>query len=373
MISYTEKAFKSILNRQKGIDSWFWCCYSINPYNGCQFGCIYCDSRSSKFHLPTDFENNIVVKTNPQALLDQRLTKARTLRPDVVVLGGSTDPYQPAERKHRNTRNLLEVLARHLYPAHIVTKSRLVTEDAALINRIAEDTWASVSVTIASANEATARFLDFRAPAPAGRFETIRSLKKEAPKVQAGVLAMPIVPFLADKPAMLEELVLRTKDCGADYLLFAAGMTLRDTQALWFLKHLNEQFPEHLPAFEKLYGFTYNPESYTGRHMPGSEYQYRINQQMLELVTKHDVPYRIPRWLPDDFRKANYRLAERFLNNAYYLQLNNQPWRDLQQAGNALHKLQESVEVLAKANTLPVELASSARVSSLLTKWLPDS
>ena len=164
MITYTEKAFKSILNQHKHIDSWFWSRYSINPYNGCQFGCIYCDARSDHYHLPTDFENNIVVKTHPEALLDQRISRARTLRPDVVVMGGTTDPYQPAEKKHRNTRNLLEVLARHLYPVHVITKSRLVAEDAELLERIAGDTWASVSVTISSANESTARFLDYRGP-----------------------------------------------------------------------------------------------------------------------------------------------------------------------------------------------------------------
>ena len=84
MITYTEKEFKSILNIRKFIDHWFWDKYGINPYNGCQFGCIYCDSRSAKYHLPEDFENNIIIKKDAELILDKRLKNARTLLPDVV-------------------------------------------------------------------------------------------------------------------------------------------------------------------------------------------------------------------------------------------------------------------------------------------------
>ena len=372
MISFTEKQFKSILNKHKTVDSWFWSRYSINPYNGCQFGCIYCDARSDKYHLPTDFENNIVVKKQPEVLLDERLTRARTLRPDVVVLGGTTDPYQPAERTHRNTRNLLEVLARHLYPAHVITKSRLVAEDAALLERIAEDTWAAVSITISSANETTARLLDYRAPSPLGRFQTIEALKKQAPSVKAGVLAIPIVPAIADKPKELETLVKQSKDSGADYLLFSPGLTLRDSQALWFLKHIKEQMPEAMPALERLYQFEYNPESYTGNHVPNNEYHHRIAQTMLELLTKHDLAYRIPRWLPNDFRKHNYRLAERFLNNAYYCQIQNRPNQDLGWAAKLLHDLPGSITQLPPEQLAEHFQSISPRADKYLAKWIGD-
>lgn len=125
MVTFIEKEFKSILNVRKFIDSWFWDKYSINPYNGCQFGCIYCDSRSEKYHLPTDFENMIIVKKNPGSMLDKCLTNARTLLPDVVSIVGTTDPYQRAEKKYENTRRCLEVLAKHRYSVLIGTKSNL--------------------------------------------------------------------------------------------------------------------------------------------------------------------------------------------------------------------------------------------------------
>ena len=93
MAQFIRQDFKSIINKYKWIDQWFWCRYSINTYNGCQFGCIYCDARSSKYHLPTDFENQIIIKNNVAAILDKRLSAARTFLADVVALSGTTDPY----------------------------------------------------------------------------------------------------------------------------------------------------------------------------------------------------------------------------------------------------------------------------------------
>ena len=148
MAEFIKKDFKSILNCYKYLDSWFWSRYSINPYNGCQFGCVYCDSRSQKYHLPTDFENKITIKNNVAVLLDNRLTRARTLLPDVVVLSGTTDPYQPSEKKYRNTRQCLEILLKHKYPVHIITKSTMVLEDLEILEAIGKESWCTVSLTI---------------------------------------------------------------------------------------------------------------------------------------------------------------------------------------------------------------------------------
>lgn len=160
MVKVVEKEFKSLLNKYKFIESWFWGRYSINPYQGCQFGCIYCDSRSEKYHLPTDFENEIVVKKNLKAKLEERLKRARTLLPDIVVLAGTSDPYQPIENKFKSTRQCLEVLRKYKYPVHLITKSPLVLADLDLIKEIAKETWACVSITITTPNLEVARFLE---------------------------------------------------------------------------------------------------------------------------------------------------------------------------------------------------------------------
>jgi DNA repair photolyase len=86
MIKYTHKEFKTILNKRKFIDGWFWDRYGINGYNGCIFGCVYCDSRSSEYHLPTDFENDIIVKTNVKEMLDKRIGRPGNNSRDLHVL-----------------------------------------------------------------------------------------------------------------------------------------------------------------------------------------------------------------------------------------------------------------------------------------------
>ena len=99
MPEFIEQEFKSIINKLKFIDNWFWCRYTINPYNGCLFGCVYCDARSAKYHMPEDFENKIIIKRNVRELLDNRLSRARTFLKDVVGFGGVTDSFQAAEKK----------------------------------------------------------------------------------------------------------------------------------------------------------------------------------------------------------------------------------------------------------------------------------
>jgi len=110
MTRYIPKDFKTILNKYRFVDSWFWCRYSINPYNGCEFACTYCDSRSHKYHLHSEFDHLVYIKSNIGAILENRLRRARTLLPDVVAIGGTCDAYQPAEETYKNTRQCLEVL-----------------------------------------------------------------------------------------------------------------------------------------------------------------------------------------------------------------------------------------------------------------------
>lgn len=132
------------------------------------------------------------------------MSRTRTLLPDVVAIGGTTDPYQPAEVKYDNIRQCLAVLERHQYPVHVCTKSTLVLRDLQLLESIGKYNWCTVSVTITTADPAKAGFLEPRAPAPEARFGIIRQIKDAAVHVQAGVLLMPVVPLLCDSPEDLE-------------------------------------------------------------------------------------------------------------------------------------------------------------------------
>jgi DNA repair photolyase len=342
MVQYIEKDFKSILNKHKFIDNWFWGRYGINTYNGCQFGCIYCDSRSEKYHLPTDFENQVIIKNNVKEMLDKRIAGARTLLPDVVCLCGTTDPYQGAEVKSRNTRQCLQVLHKYKYPVHIITKSPLVKDDLDLLGEIARESWCTVSVTITSAHPGTARFLEQRAPPPQARFQLVKEIKKHG-HIQAGINFIPIVPFLCDSEENMEAMVKKAKEAEADFILFG-GMTMRDLQAQWFMKHLRQQYPELEKKFDDLYMGMYAPSK--------KSYTVNINKRMLALCEKYGIPTRIKRFIPGDFRKYNYLAAEQFLNEAYELQALGKAWTNLFWAGQNINNLPGSLVEISKRGEL---------------------
>lgn len=352
MTKFTKKQFKTILNKHKFIDNWFWTRYGLNPYNGCQFGCVYCDSRSNKYYLPSDFENDIIVKTNVGEMLDKRLSKARTLLPDIVGTGGTTDCYQPAEKEFKNTRQCLEVLAKHKYPVLVGTKSTLVLRDLDILDQIGQNTWSCVSLTITTTNAKTARFLETRAPSPQERFKVISTIKQKAKNIQVGVWLIPVVPFLTDSDEDLETMIRTSKESGADYIILGGGMTLRDSQALWFLQHLKNKFPELITKYETLYGFKYDPNNYTGSYGPTGNYSKKINQRCFELCKKYHLPYRIKRFIPDDYRKMNYLLAEQLLNKAYELQALGKAHSQIFWAGQNIQNLKESIVEIAKRGEL---------------------
>lgn len=366
-IQYIKKDYKSIINKFKFIDSWFWCKYSLNPYNGCEFACTYCDSRSHKYHLQPKFDQVIYVKNNVKNMLDQRLTRARTLLPDVVSMSGTCDPYQPAEEEFMNTRQCLEVLVKHKYPVGICTKSTLVTRDIDLLKKIVDNNWSAVSITITTLDHDLAQFLEPRSPSPDERLETITKLKK-ANISQVGVNFMPIVPFLCDSDENLESVTKAVKAAGADFILFG-GMTMRDNQARWFLTQLKKKYPELVAKLIKLYNGTYSDAlGYQGKYSPPNNYYKKLMRKSIDLCKKYDINYRMKRFIPNDFRRINYTLAEQFLNESYLFQCTNKPWTNLFWAGQNIQNLKESiVDVAARG-----ELLSIRNVDKVLEKRIID-
>lgn len=350
-VRYENKDFKSILNKYKFIDNWFWNRYSINTYNGCEHACNYCDSRSHKYHLHPEFDHVIYVKNNVGDMLENRLSRARTLLPDVVGFSGSCDPYHPAEKKYKNTRRCLEVLENHNYPVHIITKSDGVIDDIDLLSRIGEQSWCTVSITITTLNKELADFLEPRAPGPEKRLEAIRKLKK-IKNVQAGVNLIPIVPFLSDSDESLKTLVQSIKEAGADFILFGGGMTMRDRQAVWFLKCIEEKYPELLNRYLELYKAKIIEGKYQGRYAPSGEYIKRINSKMFELTDRYKIKTRIKRYIPEDFRKETYIITEELLNEAYFAQATGKVWTNLFWAGQNLTNIKEPLRSIAARGEL---------------------
>jgi DNA repair photolyase len=181
--------------------------FSINPYRGCEHGCIYCYARPTheylSFSAGLDFERRIMVKLDAPELLGTALS-ARRWRPQTVAMSGNTDCYQPAERRLRLTRRCLEVFRDFRNPVSIITKSALVARDADVLGELAAHDAAAVFVSITSLDGELARRMEPRAATPERRLEAIRTLTGAG--IPVGVMVAPVVPGLNDSeiPAILE-------------------------------------------------------------------------------------------------------------------------------------------------------------------------
>lgn len=188
---------RTILSRNESPDVGF--AVSVNPYRGCEHGCVYCYSRPTHewlgFSAGLDFETKILVKEQAPQLLRAALA-SRHWRPQVVAMSGVTDPYQPIERRLQLTRGCLEVLVAFRNPVAIVTKNALVARDCDLLAQLARDRAAAVIVSITTLDAQLARRLEPRASSPAKRLDAIRALAQA--HIPVGVNVAPIIPGLTD-------------------------------------------------------------------------------------------------------------------------------------------------------------------------------
>jgi DNA repair photolyase len=187
---------------------------SINPYRGCEHGCVYCYARPTHSYLNLspglDFETRIVAKVNAASLLREALA-ARGYTPAQLNIGSVTDAYQPAERRLRITRSVIEVLAEARHPFSIITKSSLVERDIDLIAPMAAAGLAAVYVSITTLDPALARALEPRAAAPQRRLRTIETLARAG--IPVGVSVSPVIPFLNEPE--LERILEQAREAGA--------------------------------------------------------------------------------------------------------------------------------------------------------------
>jgi DNA repair photolyase len=186
--------------------------YSINPYRGCEHGCIYCYARPSHEYLGfssgIDFETKIMVKMDAARLLSEAFQK-KSWKPQMVCLSGNTDCYQPVERKLKITRQCLEVFLKYRNPVGIITKNHLVTRDLDILKQLAELNLISVTISMTTLDETLTRRMEPRTSIASRRLETIEALASSGIPVE--VLISPVIPGLNDKelPALLREISAR--------------------------------------------------------------------------------------------------------------------------------------------------------------------
>lgn len=232
---------RTILTRNESADISF--DRSINPYRGCEHGCVYCYARPSHAYMGfspgLDFETEIFVKEGAAQLLERELS-APNYVPKTIALGSNTDPYQPVERRHRVTRAILEVLARANHPVGIVTKSALVLRDLDLLAPMAEKGLVKVAISVTTLDRRLARLMEPRAATPDLRLETIEKLAKAG--VPTAVMTAPIIPAINDDE--IEKILTRAHAAGAreaGYVLLRLPLELRDLFSEWLMTHFPDR------------------------------------------------------------------------------------------------------------------------------------
>ncbi|HWP94869.1 MAG TPA: PA0069 family radical SAM protein [Gammaproteobacteria bacterium] len=212
---------------------------SINPYRGCEHGCIYCYARPSHAYVNLspglDFETKIFYKAEAAARLEAQLRrKGYVCEP--ITIGANTDPYQPAERKLRVTRSILETLRRFHHPCALITKSTLVARDLDILAEMARERLVQVMVSITSLDPAVKRTLEPRAASPAARLKTIQLLAEAG--VPVGVMVAPVIPVITDWE--MERILAAAAQAGAvraGYVLLRLPYEVKDLFREWLAAH----------------------------------------------------------------------------------------------------------------------------------------
>lgn len=235
---------RSILAKNDSPDIGF--TYSVNPYRGCEHGCIYCYARPTHeylgFSAGLDFETKIMVKPDAAKLLEEQFNR-RSWQPQTVMMSGDTDCYQPIEKKLRITRQCLEVFLKYRNPVSVITKNALISRDIDLLKELAALNLVIVTISITSLNHDLIRKMEPRTSIPAKRFETIEALRKE--NIPVAVNVCPIIPGLNDVeiPSILEE----SFRCGARHASYTI-VRLPNSVADLFVDWLGRELPDRAQA-----------------------------------------------------------------------------------------------------------------------------
>ncbi len=302
---------RSVLNKHKYPDHWFWTRYTVYPYIGCQHGCEFCYCRERKY-APyediADFPYVIKIKENAPDLLRKALLKVPR---DTIAVGD----YQPLERKYGVSRRLLEVCLEMEFPVFMLERSPLVLRDLDLIAEINRKSHASVLFslihTAQSLHAGVIDRMEHLAPRPRLRLNAMRALAKAG--IATGICLMPILPGLCDTRENLELVIRQTADAGGQFVL-AAPLTLADQQKTYFMNYLQANQPELLPLYRRLY-----PDNSYG---PKGDAWLKIGRMVREICAKVGIPDRMPRpILPGEKRALNKRAAELLADRAYSLEL----------------------------------------------------
>jgi len=262
-MQYKQIRCDSLINEITTKDNLFVGDYTIDPYQHCEFGCRYCDS----------INDTVYIKTNAAEMLDKELKQRKKGR---IIVGSVHDPYQNAEKEYKITRELLEVIERHGFSCHILTKSPLILRDKDILSRMKSSL---VTVSIASLDEQTSQLFEKHVPLPKERLQTIQALSEN--EIKTGLAVMPILPFIMENE--FEDLVKSARNYNAQYVLHK-HLELKGDQRTKYMTIIQEHFPKLMKKYDELYKDSY---------IPNTDYISDINKSIEQLCKKYKIKRRI--------------------------------------------------------------------------------
>lgn len=278
--TYQEVFPKTIVNTVESPDVGM--TYSMNMYQGCEHGCIYCYARNSHeywgYSAGLDFERRILVKKNAPQLLEEKL-KSKSWQAQTIVLSGNTDCYQPAERRYQITRQCLEVFLKYKHPVGIITKNALVLRDLDLLQQLAQEQLVGVHVSVTSLSEKTRMLLEPRTTTIQKRLETIRVLSENG--IPVNVMLAPIIPGINS-----HEILPMAKAVSEAGALSIAHTVVRLNGAIaeiftdWIRKAMPDRADKVLHQIEACHGGSLNDSRWGSRMRGEGEMAEMIRSQM---------------------------------------------------------------------------------------------
>jgi DNA repair photolyase len=253
----------SVLKKITRKDALFHGNYCVDPYQNCEFGCLYCDS---------SFEKTIYVKANVVEVLKKEIAQIDLGR---IIIGSFNDPYQNAEKTYLLTKDILETLAQHHLSCHILTKSPLILRDIDLLSSLQ----CMVTVSLTSLDDRVLRVIEPGVPSPKDRLKVVEKLRDNG--INTGVAMIPMIPFIIESE--IEGIVRAAHEAHAQYLLHK-HLELKGDQEVLFKNMLEIHYPHLLAKYDELYKDDFNPQK---------QYVHELNKMLVMYCNKYRIPDKI--------------------------------------------------------------------------------
>ncbi|MBI1224133.1 MAG: PA0069 family radical SAM protein [Bacteroidetes bacterium] len=257
--------------------------YSVNPYQGCEHGCVYCYARNTHnywgYSAGTDFESKILIKQNAAKLVEEKI-KSSTWKVSPIMLSGNTDCYQPIERKMEITREILGVMLRYRHPVSIITKNSLVLRDLDLLEKLAQDRLVQVAISVTSLNEDLRRRLEPRTSSIHSRLHAIEKLASR--KIPVSVMFAPVIPGLNDHEILkLAEYTSRLGALSFGYTVVRLNGDVGKIFEDWIHKNLPNRAEKILSRIKEMHGGQLGDSRFDERMRGEGKFAQLIRQQVL--------------------------------------------------------------------------------------------